>query len=134
MNMKVRGRTDILLILCGLLVWFLADADRIRSAAAQALDLCARSVIPAMFPFMVVSGLLVSLGFGAWISPHLAGCMTPLFRLPGCASSALLLGLLLFICGIPVPGVRARCARRHRSHAGRGTGCLRRSRRRGYPS
>lgn len=41
MNMKVRGRTDILLILCGLLVWFLADADRIRSAAAQALDLCA---------------------------------------------------------------------------------------------
>ena len=94
MNMKVRGRTDILLILCGLLVWFLADADRIRSAAAQALDLCARSVIPAMFPFMVVSGLLVSLGFGAWISPHLAGCMTPLFRLPGCASSALLLGLV----------------------------------------
>lgn len=94
MNMKVRGRTDILLILCGLLVWFLADADRIRSAAAQALELCARSVIPAMFPFMVVSGLLVSLGFGAWISPHLAGCMTPLFRLPGCASSALLLGLV----------------------------------------
>ena len=94
MNMKVRGRTDILLILCGLLVWFLADADRIRSAAAQALELCARSVIPAMVPFMVGSGLLVSLGFGAWISPHLAGCMTPLFRLPGCASSALLLGLV----------------------------------------
>lgn len=94
MNMKVRGRTDLLLVLCGLLVWFLADADRIRGAATQALALCARSVIPAMFPFMVVSGLLVSLGFGAWIAPHLAGCMTPLFCLPGCASSALLLGLV----------------------------------------
>ena len=107
--MKVRGRTDILLILCGLLVWFLADADRIRSAAAQALELCARSVIPAMFPFMVVSGLLVSLGFGAWISPHLAGCMTPLFRLPGCASSALLLGLVggLAVVAALCVGIRA---------------------------
>ena len=48
--------------------------------------------------------------------------------------AVLLPGLLLFIFGIPVHGVRARCARRHRSHAGRGTGCPRRSRRRGYPS
>ena len=51
-------------------------------------------MVPALFPFLAVSSLLVSLGFGEWVSPHLAGVMGPLFRLPGQASSALLLGLV----------------------------------------
>ena len=92
--MKKRGRTDLLLILCGILIWFLTDAARIRAEAAEALILCGKSVIPALFPFLVVSSLLVSLGFGEWLSPHLAGLMAPLFRLPGLASSALVLGLV----------------------------------------
>ena len=72
----------------------LADTGRVRLAAVEALALCAGTVIPALFPFMAVSALLVSLGFGEWVSPRLAGLMTPLFRLPGSASSALLLGLV----------------------------------------
>ncbi len=94
MDMKKRGRTDLFLILCGILIWFLTDAARIRLWAAEALILCGKSVIPALFPFLVVSSLLVSLGFGEWLSPYLAGLMTPLFRLPGLASSALVLGLV----------------------------------------
>jgi len=95
MRMKRKSvRADLCLVLCGVLIWLLADAGRVRAAAAEALALCARTVIPALFPFMVVSGLLVSLGFGEWVSPHLAGLMGPLFRLPGSASSALLLGLV----------------------------------------
>ena len=94
MRMKNQPRRDLCLILCGVLIWFLADAARVRQAASEALILCGRTVIPALFPFMAVSGLLVSLGFGEWLSPHLSGLMTPLFRLPGCASSALLLGLV----------------------------------------
>lgn len=81
-------------MLCGVLVWFLADAPGIRFAAAEALALCAGSVIPALFPFLVLSTLLVSLGFGEWLSPYLAGLMTPLFRQPGLASGALVLGLV----------------------------------------
>ncbi|MCF2664947.1 sporulation protein [Oscillibacter valericigenes] len=92
--MKKRGRTDLFLILCGILIWFLTDAARIRAQAAEALLLCGKSVIPALFPFLVVSSLLIALGFGEWVSPYLAGLMTPLFRLPGLASSALLLGLV----------------------------------------
>ena len=92
--MKKRGRTDLFLILCGILIWFLTDAARIRAEAAEALILCGKSVIPALFPFLVVSSLLIALGFGEWVSPYLAGLMTPLFRLPGLASSALLLGLV----------------------------------------
>ncbi len=94
MCMKRRVRADLCLVLCGVLVWFLADAARVRAAAAAALALCAKSVIPALFPFLAVSGLLLSLGFGEWVSPRLAGLMTPLFRLPGHAGSALLLGLV----------------------------------------
>lgn len=92
-------RADLCLVLSGVLIWLLADAGRVRLAAAEALALCARTVIPALFPFMAVSGLLVSLGFGEWVSPHLAGFMGPLFRLPGSAGSALLLGL---VGGYPV--------------------------------
>lgn len=92
--MKRRWRTDVCLILCGILIWFLTDAARVRAAAAEALVLCGSSVVPALFPFLAVSSLLVSLGFGEWVSPHLAGVMGPLFRLPGQASSALLLGLV----------------------------------------
>lgn len=91
--MNKRPRADLLLILCALLLWFLADAERVRAAASEALYLCAHSVIPALFPFMAVSGLLLSLGFGAWASPRLAGLMR-LYRLPGSAGSALLLGLV----------------------------------------
>ena len=92
--MKRSWRSDICLILCGVLIWLLADAAHIRTAAAEALGLCARSVIPAMFPFLAVTGLLVSLGFGQWLSPLCSGLMGPLFRLPGVAGSALVLGLV----------------------------------------
>lgn len=91
--MKLRWRTGGCLLLCGLLIWFLADAGEVRAAAAAGLALCGRSVIPALFPFMAVSSMLVSLGFGEWASPRLAGLMS-LYRLPGPAGSALLLGLV----------------------------------------
>ena len=81
------------------LLWFLADAGQIRRAAADALSLCAASVIPALFPFLAVTGLLISLGFGDLAAPLLSPLMTPLFRLPGQAGSALVLG---FLGGYPV--------------------------------
>lgn len=89
-----RYRTDLCLVLCGILIWFLTDAESVRRSAAASLALCAQSVIPALFPFLVVSNLLLALGFGTVIAPYLSGFMTPLFQLPGAASSPLLLGLV----------------------------------------
>lgn len=91
--MKLRWRTGACLLLCGLMIWFLADAGEVREAAAAGLALCGRSVIPALFPFMAASTVLVSMGFGEWASPRLAGLMN-LYRLPGPAGAALLLGLV----------------------------------------
>ncbi len=100
MDMKQTGvRKDWCLILCAVLVWLLADAGRVRAAAQEALVLCGKTVIPALFPFMTVSAMLISLGFGEWLSPRLAGVMASLFRLPGIAGTALLLG---FVGGYPI--------------------------------
>ena len=68
-------KTMACLALCGVLVLFLTKAGAVRAAAAEALGLCARSVIPALFPFLVVSSLLLSLGLGdltVTIDQHLA--------------------------------------------------------------
>ena len=78
--MRMRWRAAACLALGGVLVLFLAEAGFVRAAAAEALALCAGSVVPALFPFLVVSSLLLSLGLGELLSPMLAGLMEPLFR------------------------------------------------------
>ena len=92
--MRLRWRGLACLCLCGVLVWFLADAGDVRADTKDALVLCARSVIPSLFPFLVISSLLLFLGFGQLTAPWLAGLMEPLFRVPGAGSAALLLGLI----------------------------------------
>ena len=84
--MRLRWRGLACLCLCGVLVWFLADAGDVRADTKDALVLCARSVIPSLFPFLVISSLLLSLGFGQLTAPWLAGLMEPLFR--PCTGSA----------------------------------------------
>ena len=80
-------------LLCTLAVVFLARSTPLRAAAAEGLALCAGSVIPALFPFMVTSSMLISLGFGTLLSPLLAPLMA-LYRLPGQAGTAVVLGLV----------------------------------------
>ena len=92
--MRIRWRILACLCLGGLLVWFLADAGAVRDSVAEALDLCARSVVPSLFPFLVASSALLALGFGELAAPWLAGLMEPLFRVPGAGSAALVLGLV----------------------------------------
>ena len=92
--MRMRWRAAACLALSGVLVLFLAEAGFVRAAAAEALSLCAGSVIPALFPFLVVSSLLLSLVLGELLSPMRAGLGVPLFRVDGVGSSALLLGLV----------------------------------------
>jgi sporulation integral membrane protein YlbJ len=73
----------------GLLVWPQAAAQ----GAREGLKLCAEVAIPALFPFLVLSSMAVSLGAAAVLGKLLLPVTGPLFRLGG-ASSALALGLL----------------------------------------
>lgn len=82
-----------------LLLRFLLEPEEVAAAVSAALALCADSVIPAMFPVLVMASVLISLGSGDLLSPLFAGVTERLFRLPGTAGSALLLGL---VGGYPV--------------------------------
>lgn len=63
-------------------VWLLWEAEALREAAREGLALCAGSVIPALFPFLAASSLLLKLGFGDALAGPLAPLMG-LYRLPG---------------------------------------------------
>lgn len=76
------------------LVVLLAQADQVRDSLSEALELCVRTVIPSQFLFLVMSSLLVSLGFGELLAPRLEGLMYPLFQVDGAGASALILGLV----------------------------------------
>ena len=81
-----------LLLLCS------ADAAQ---AVRDALVLCAQSVIPALFPFFVVSSLFIDLGCAAVLGRSLAPIMRRLFGVSGAGGTAFLLGI---IGGYPVGG------------------------------
>lgn len=65
----------------------------------QGLDLCARTIIPSLFPFFVLSGMVVELGMANYLGKLLKGMMRPLFRVNGAGAAALVLGL---VGGYPV--------------------------------
>ena len=81
-----------LLLLCS------ADAAQ---AVRDALALCVQSVIPALFPFFVVSSLFIDLGCAAVLGRSLAPIMRWLFGVSGAGGTAFLLGI---IGGYPVGG------------------------------
>ena len=59
----------------------------------RGIELCLASVIPALFPFFVVSSLLVSLGAGR-AARILERPFRALFRCGGAGAAAFLLGML----------------------------------------
>lgn len=65
----------------------------------RGLTLCTTAVIPTLFPFMVLSELLVRTGGGELMGRVLAAPMRCIFGLSGAGSCAFLLGS---VCGFPV--------------------------------
>ena len=91
--MKLRWQPPVMLLLVTGLFWLLLDAADVRTAVLDGLTLCGTSVIPALFPFLVVSSLLIALGFGELVAQPLSGLMR-IYRIGGSGASALILGLL----------------------------------------
>lgn len=81
-------------------------AEQAVPAAGQGLLLCYKTVIPALFPFMVCSELLISCGGAELLGRALSGPMQAVLGVPGAAACPVLLGAL---CGFPV-GARATAA------------------------
>ena len=96
MTATQKNRWLLAACLC-LIALFLVFGDTVAEAVRGALHLCARTVIPALFPLLVLSALL---------TPLLADLRFPgealferLFHLPRVGLSAFLLGA---VCGFPI--------------------------------
>lgn len=87
-------------------VLVLRNSDAAIEYMGRGLTLCARTVIPSLFPFMVISELLVSSGAGEALGRLFAGIMRRIFGLSGAGASAVFLGSM---CGFPV-GARTAAA------------------------
>ena len=69
------------------------------TGAKDGLTLCFNVIVPSLFPFFVLSSLVVDLGLAAYLGRALEGLMRPLFRVSGSCAAAVALG---FIGGYPV--------------------------------
>ena len=82
-----------------LLLLFLCRATESARLVKEGLLLCAARVIPSLFPFTVLSSLLLSSGALYPLAKRLSRPIHALFGLGGNSGCALILGL---VCGFPV--------------------------------
>lgn len=69
-------------------------------SARNSLILCGSVVIPSMFPFLVCSNLLISLGAAQKLTRAMSYIMMPLFKVRGSGALALIFGVLSgYPCG-----------------------------------
>ena len=85
-------------LLCATLALLLYPRQAMQ-AARDGLQLCYDVIIPSLFPFFVLSALVVELGLACYLGRALEGVMRPLFNVGGPCASALALG---FLGGYPV--------------------------------
>lgn len=64
------------------------------SAVQEGISMCGNVLIPSLFPFLVLSNLVISLGLSRYLGVWLEPLMRPLFRVGGSCSCALILGLI----------------------------------------
>lgn len=92
MNRYVRYGLCLGLGIC--LTWMLLDTAEVTQAVTDGIALCVGQVIPALFPFLVVSSLLIKLGFGQMVARVFGRWMEPIFHQSGIGGTALFLGLV----------------------------------------
>lgn len=91
--MKRTHRPVVILAFAAFLSFLIWNAP-IREGVRSGLSLCCSSLIPALFPFSVLTNVLMNCGGGITDGPRAEKRMRRLFRLPGEAEPAVLLGLL----------------------------------------
>ena len=64
------------------------------SAMKDGLSLCGNVIVPSLFPFLVLSTLVVELGMSRYLGRLLEPVMAPLFRVNGACATALALGFI----------------------------------------
>lgn len=73
--------------------------EQAMAAMRDGVDLCGNVILPSLFPFFVLSSLVVELGMSRYLGKLLEPVMAPLFRVNGNCAAALALGA---VGGYPV--------------------------------
>lgn len=76
----------------------IAKTEIVTDAAKDALLLCATAVIPALFPFFVLTGLMVNCGIVTMLGKFLSPVADKLFKTSGTGAVVFVIGIL---CGYP---------------------------------
>lgn len=82
------------LTLTGAALALLLFPTQVSQAVRDGIGLCLDTLLPNLFPFFILSSLVVKLGLSQTIGKALEPMMRPLFRLPGSCSTALVLGMI----------------------------------------
>ena len=91
--------TGLLLCALALICW----PKEVSTAVQEGLQLCYNVILPSLFPFFILTSLVISLGLAGYLGRLLEPVMRPLFHVGGSCAAALALG---FVGGYPV-GARA---------------------------
>ncbi len=81
------------------LLLLMAEPSAVIASMRQALRLCAGTVVPSLFPFLVASELLVRSGAGERMANRVAKPICRLFGVSRCGAVAYIMGVL---CGFPI--------------------------------
>ena len=96
---KGGSHTATAIAILGAFVLILFSSDVAIEYMKKGLILCSHAVIPALFPFMVISELIVKSGVGLRLSRLFARPMRWLFGVSEAGACAYILGL---VCGFPI--------------------------------
>ena len=97
-KIKLKSAIITLATACAFAIFFV-EADVIIERMKSGLELVGGVIIPTLFPYMVLSEIIILSGIGDLIERMLGDAFSRIFNLPKCCSSAFILGIL---CGFPV--------------------------------
>ncbi len=89
------------LLILGIILFLLINVTTVIEAMREALKMCAHSIIPSLFPFMLLSDILVSRGDVYFFADILGKPLEKIFKISRYGAIALVLGV---ICGFPIGG------------------------------
>lgn len=94
-------------VLCFILLFlFLRDSDVCFAEMKRGLSVCAGVLVPTLFPYMIISEMLVRADLGVYLGRLFEKPMRRIFGISGSGAGALVLGI---VCGFPI-GARTAAA------------------------